>query len=69
MKKLPVLFLSDSNTSAAISREVLTVMSFAKKLVFNISFEDYVSARLQMEECHAFDDPADDRKLLMPRNL
>lgn len=47
----------------------ISVMSFAQRFVFNISFEDYATARLLMEECHAFDDPADDKKLLMPRNL
>lgn len=47
----------------------ISVMSFAQRFVFNISFEDYATARLLMEECHAFDDPTDDKKLLMPRNL
>lgn len=45
------------------------VMSFAQEFVFNISFEDYGAARLLMEECHAFDGPADDKKLLIPKSL
>ncbi len=36
----------------------ISVMSFAQKFVFNISFENYGAARLLMEECHAFDGPA-----------
>jgi hypothetical protein len=47
----------------------ISVMSFAREFVFKVSFEDYSAARLQMEECHAFDDPADDKKLLIPNNL
>lgn len=45
------------------------VMSYAQEFVFNISFEDYGAARSLMEECHAFEDPADDKKLLIPKSL
>lgn len=41
----------------------IRVMSFAQEFVASISFEEYRVARLQMEDCHAFDDPAEDKKL------
>jgi len=44
----------------------ISVMSFAQKFVSRISFESYASARVQMERCNAFDDPADDKRLLQP---
>lgn len=43
----------------------ISVMSFAQEFVSKISFETYAAARSQMEECNAFDDPADDKKLLL----
>ena len=46
---------------------LVSVMSFAQEFVFNISFDDYGTARMLMDECHAFDDPADDKKLLIPK--
>lgn len=47
----------------------VSVMSFAQEFVFNISFDTYGAARLLMEECHAFEDPADDNKLLIPKRI
>ena len=46
----------------------ISVMSFAQEFVSRISFDSYASARVQMEGCNAFDDPADDKKLLFPGN-
>jgi Fic family protein len=43
------------------------VMSFAHEFTATISFDNYGAARLLMEECHAFDDPADDKKLRIPK--
>ena len=43
----------------------ISVMSFAQEFVSRISFSSYASARVQMEECNAFDDPADDRRLVL----
>jgi hypothetical protein len=47
----------------------ISIMSFAREFVFNIPFGDYGGARLLMEACHAFDDPTDDNKLLLPNKL
>ena len=43
----------------------IRVMSFAQEFVSSISFEEYRVARSQMEDSHAFDDPAEDKKLLL----
>ena len=45
----------------------IRVMSFAQKFVESISFENYNLARMQMKECNAFDEPADEKKLLLFR--
>lgn len=45
----------------------IRVMSFAQGFVSRISFDSYDEARVQMHECNAFEDPADDKKLVMPK--
>ncbi len=44
----------------------IRVMTFAHEFVSRISFESYEEARVQMQRSNAFEDPADDKKLLMP---
>lgn len=44
----------------------IKVMSFAQNFVAGILFDSYSAAQVQMEKCNAFDDPADDKRLLLP---
>lgn len=41
----------------------IRVMAFSQRFAQSISFEDYATARSQMGECNAFEDPADDLRL------
>lgn len=45
----------------------IRVMSYAQDFVCKISFENYSVARFMMNECNAFDDPAEDKVLLLPK--
>ena len=47
----------------------ISVMSFAQEFVHRIPFADYGTARSIMEACHAFDDPADDKRLKLPPEI
>lgn len=47
----------------------IRVMSFAQDFVSRISFDSYEEAREQMHACNAFEDPADDKRLLMPEQI
>jgi hypothetical protein len=44
----------------------IKVMSFAQNFVAGVLFDNYSSAQMQIEKCNAFDDPADDKRLLLP---
>lgn len=41
----------------------IRVMSFGQDFTHSINFDDYATARSQMADCNAFDDPADDKRL------
>ena len=44
----------------------IRVMTFAHEFVSRISFESYDDARDQLQRANAFEDPADEKKLLLP---
>jgi len=45
----------------------MRVMSFAQEFVSEIDFFDLAASRAVLTKCHAFSDPSEDQKLILPR--